>query len=120
MSATRELHEQPGAFDMLLRAALPMIPGASRLPFVAGSGGEIPDTLLSSTEARLDPTASCLPACLRFARSRDSLPATAPHLLAFALHMALMTDGAFPVAPIGLVHLGNRIALHRRSASARR
>ena len=42
MSATRELHEPPGALDMLLRASLPMIPGASRLPFVAGGGARSP------------------------------------------------------------------------------
>ena len=114
MATTRELHQQPGALDMLLRAALPMIPGASRLPFVAGSGGEVPDTVLSLTEARLEPDrlAAYLRVC-GFA-PRDTLPATAPHLLAFGLHMALMTDGSFPVAPIGLVHLANRIALHRQ------
>jgi MaoC like domain len=113
MSATRELTHRPGSLDMMLRAALPMIPGASRLPFVAGSGGEVPDTVLSLGAARLD--ADRLAAYLRVCgfQAGAALPATAPHLLAFPLHMALMTDGSFPVAPIGLVHLGNRIALHR-------
>ena len=122
MATTRELHQQPGALDMLLRAALPMIPGASRLPFVAGSGGEVPDTVLSLTEARLEPDrlAAYLRVC-GFA-PRDTLPATAPHLLAFGLHMALMTDGAFPVAPIGLVHspTGSRCTADRRRRGAGR
>ena len=43
----------------------------------------------------------------------DTLPATYPHMAAFALHMTLMTDTAFPFAPMGLVHLRNRITQHR-------
>jgi acyl dehydratase len=43
----------------------------------------------------------------------DVLPATYPHLLAFPLHLALMTDGRFPLGAIGLVHVRNRITQHR-------
>jgi acyl dehydratase len=43
----------------------------------------------------------------------DGLPATYPHLLAFPLHLALMTDGRFPLGAIGLVHVSNRITQHR-------
>jgi acyl dehydratase len=113
MTATRELSEQPGGLDMLVRAALPMIPGASRLPFVAGSGGEVPDTALGLTAARLDADRLATYARVCGFRDCDTLPATAPHLLVFPLHMALMTEGSFPIAPIGLVHLTNKIALHR-------
>jgi acyl dehydratase len=34
-------------------------------------------------------------------------------MAAFGLHMALMTDTAFPFAPMGLVHLRNTIRQHR-------
>ena len=44
---------------------------------------------------------------------RDTLPATYPHVLAFPLHLALLTDGSFPLAAIGLVHIYNRITQHR-------
>src|SRR5699024_9193570 len=43
-----------------------------------------------------------------FRRGTD-LPPTYPHVPAFALHMALMTDTAFPFNPMGLVHLRNRL-----------
>jgi hypothetical protein len=43
----------------------------------------------------------------------DTLPPTYPHVLAFPLHMQLMSDGAFPFPMIGLVHIANRIELKR-------
>jgi len=85
---------------------------------VAGGGHELPDVEL------------VLPG-VRFARDRlaayarvcalppgDTLPATAPHLLAFPLHMALMTDGAFPFPAVGLVHVRNRITCLRAIEAA--
>jgi acyl dehydratase len=44
---------------------------------------------------------------------RDELPATYLHVKAFPLHMQLMTDGRFPFPAVGLVHLSNRITVHR-------
>lgn len=41
------------------------------------------------------------------------LPATYPHILAFGLQMKLLTDPRFPFPLLGLVHLGNRIRIHR-------
>ncbi|AZF40813.1 putative (3R)-hydroxyacyl-CoA dehydratase HtdX [Pseudomonas sp. R1-43-08] len=41
------------------------------------------------------------------------LPATYPHILAFGLQMQLLTDQAFPFPLLGLIHLSNRIRLHR-------
>lgn len=40
-------------------------------------------------------------------------PITWPHILAFPLHIRLMTDTAFPLPLMGLVHLRNRIEQHR-------
>jgi hypothetical protein len=42
-------------------------------------------------------------------RLRDELPATYPHVLAFAPAMELMAGGSFPFSPLGLVHVANRI-----------
>ncbi|VVE61424.1 acyl dehydratase [Pandoraea captiosa] len=42
----------------------------------------------------------------------NGVPVTWPHLLAFPLHMLLMTDRAFPFAMLGMVHLANRIRQH--------
>ena len=47
-----------------------------------------------------------------FPRS-DIVPVTFPHLLAFPLHMAIMSDPAFPYAAIGMVHVENAITAHR-------
>ncbi|MBJ7348199.1 MAG: hypothetical protein JHC87_06480, partial [Thermoleophilaceae bacterium] len=44
---------------------------------------------------------------------RDTLPTTYPHMLAFPLHMALITDPKFPFPAIGLVHIENSITQHR-------
>ncbi|WP_338489435.1 MaoC/PaaZ C-terminal domain-containing protein [Pseudomonas trivialis] len=41
------------------------------------------------------------------------LPATYPHILAFGLQMQLLTDQQFPFPLLGLIHLSNRIRLHR-------
>jgi acyl dehydratase len=43
----------------------------------------------------------------------DTLPATYPHMLAFPMHLALITDGRFPLAAMGLVHIANAITVHR-------
>lgn len=41
------------------------------------------------------------------------LPATYPHILAFGLQMQLLTESNFPFPLLGLIHLNNRIRLHR-------
>jgi acyl dehydratase len=112
---TRALNNSPGALGLYARAAAPLLPGASRLPFVAGGGGEIPDLELTLAGVRVDPAR--LDAYRRvcgFSPSQpERLPATYPHVLAFPLHLALMTDGSFPFGAIGLVHTANRIVQHR-------
>jgi hypothetical protein len=39
----RTLQSPPSILPLYLRAAAPMLPGASLLPFVPGGGGEIPE-----------------------------------------------------------------------------
>lgn len=41
------------------------------------------------------------------------LPAIYPHILAFPLHMELMTSEGFPFPLLGLVHISNTITRHR-------
>ncbi|MGC8121025.1 MaoC family dehydratase [Marinobacter sp. VGCF2001] len=41
------------------------------------------------------------------------LPITWPHILAFPLHLKLLTETAFPLPLLGLVHLRNSITQHR-------
>ena len=95
------------------RAAAPMIPGASRLPFVGGGGGPMPETVLRLDGAEVDPGALARYARVCGFRLAETLPATYPHILAFPLHMELMTGGDFPFPAVGLVHIENRIVQHR-------
>jgi len=95
------------------RAALPLVPGASLLPFVAGRGKEMPTLERQSSGVRVDPAHLADYARVCGFTLRDTLPATYLHMPAFPLHMQLMTDGRFPFPAVGLVHLENRIAVHR-------
>lgn len=47
-----------------------------------------------------------------FLTGRD-LPSIYPHILAFPLHLELMTDARFPFPLLGLVHIANSITRHR-------
>ena len=112
--ATRTLDSSPSILPLYARAAAPMVPGASLLPFVPGGGGEIPDArAASSTGVVADPAAVAAYAKVCGFALRDTLPATYPHVLAFPLHMAVMADGGFPFGAVGLVHVENRIEQHR-------
>jgi hypothetical protein len=96
-----------------LKAAVGALPGAGRLPFVAGGGGAMPDLELEEREIAAEPDRVAGYARVCGFRVRDELPPTYPHVLAFPLQMGLMTDGSFPFSPIGLVHIGNRIEVRR-------
>jgi acyl dehydratase len=111
---TRKLTSAPSILPLYARAAIPMVPGASRLPFVPGGGGEIPPVRLELDGVVADPAAVAAYAKVCGFALRDHLPPTYPHVLAFPLHMALMSDGAFPFGVVGLVHISNRITQHRR------
>jgi acyl dehydratase len=110
---THELGSSPSMLGLFSRAGLAMVPGASRLPFIAGGGGSIPQLTLSLSDVHVerDRLAAYDRVC-GFSLG-DTLPATYPHLLAFPLHLALMTDGRFPFGAIGLVHIANEITQHR-------
>jgi acyl dehydratase len=112
--ATRTLDSSPSILPLYARAAMPMVPGASLLPFVPGGGGEIPDLDLTLEGVVADPADVAAYAKVCGFALRDSLPVTYPHVLAFPLHMAVMADGRFPFGAVGLVHVENRIEQHRR------
>jgi hypothetical protein len=111
--ATRTLDGSPSILPLYARAAAPLIPGASLLPFVPGRGSEIPDTELVLAGVRPDPEKVAAYAKVCGFTLRDALPPTYPHVLAFPLHMATMADGGFPFGAVGLVHVENRIVQHR-------
>jgi acyl dehydratase len=113
MSA-RTLQSPPSILPLYARAAAPMVPGASLLPFIPGGGKEIPEIELTLPQVHAD--AGQVAAYNRVCGFdlRDHLPPTYPHVLAFPLQMAVMADGSFPFGAVGLVHIENQIVQHRR------
>lgn len=110
---TRALTTAPCTPRLLARAALPLVPGASLLPFVPGHGKRIPELELTLGGVEIDARHLADYDHVCGFTLRDTLPATYLHVRAFPLHLALMTDAHFPFPAIGLVHLRNRIAVHR-------
>ena len=49
---------------------------------------------------------------------RSTAPGTYPHVMAFPLHLSLMTDRAFPFSVLGLVHIANRIEVAQPMSAA--
>jgi MaoC like domain len=111
---TRTLNSSPSILPLYARAAAPMLPGASLLPFIPGGGGEIPDLDLRLEGVGADPAAIAAYAKVCGFALRNHLPPTYPHVLAFPLQMAVMADGGFPFGAVGLVHLENRIEQRRQ------
>jgi acyl dehydratase len=99
---------------LFARAGAGMIPGASLLPFVSGgSSSEIPDLTLVRKDVAVDRDRLASYDRVCGFRLSDELPPTYPHILAFPMQLALMTDGSFPFPAIGLVHIYNKITVHR-------
>lgn len=110
----KPLTAEPGGLATLLRAALPAVPVVNRLPGVRKRpASEFGGLAYSRAEVvvareRVDAYA----AVCGFPR-KDTAPVTYPHLLAFPLHMAIMSDPGFPYPAIGMVHVENTITAHR-------
>ncbi|MFT4189178.1 MAG: MaoC/PaaZ C-terminal domain-containing protein [Aeromicrobium sp.] len=113
MTTTHTFAKAPSSAPLMLKAALPALPGIGGLPGVKHVGTDAPDVVLERPGVAVDADhlARYHEVC-GFGPS-DRLPITYPHMAAFGLHMALMTDVAFPFAPMGLVHLRNNITQHK-------
>lgn len=98
----------------LLRAALPSVPVVGRLPGIRKVGHGNFRGLAASRPAvqiRREQVQAYAAVC-GFPR-KDTVPVTYPHLLAFPLHMAIMSAPAFPAPAIGMVHLANSVIAQR-------
>lgn len=103
-----------GGVGVLLKAALPTIPVVNQLPGVKkGSVRGFNGLAFTRPGVQVvrDHVDAYADVC-GFPR-KDSVPVTYPHMLAFPLHMAIMTDPHFPYPAIGTVHIGNAITAHR-------
>jgi hypothetical protein len=97
---------------MLLKAALPSIPVVNQLPGVRKTGGD-PSSLHELRTATVTREHVAAYARVCGFPVKDTAPLTFPHVLAFPLHMAVMTSPEFPFPAIGTVHLANSITRHR-------
>lgn len=104
------LDSSPSILPLYVKAALPLLPGASALPFVPGGGDDVPEGLGFTLEGVWPDRAEVAAYAKVCGFSlRDSLPVTYPHILAFPLQMKIMSDGEFPFGAVGLVHVENTI-----------
>ena len=113
-SSERVLDSPPSLLPLFARSAASLIPGSSRLPFIGGGGGrEIPEMTLTlpSVSVERERLVAYDRVC-GFSLS-DTLPPTYIHILAFPLHLKLMSEPSFPFPAIGLVHIANEITQHR-------
>lgn len=113
MIVRREFATPPRMLPLYARAAASLVPGAQRLPWMPGGHDKLPSVELSLAGVHVD-----LKRLAGYDRVcsfpvRSTLPATYVHVLAFPLHMALITDRRFAFPAIGLVHIANRITQHR-------
>ena len=104
--AIRELDSTPSLATLYPKA---LLGGVLR----KASDGELPDTELVRTGVVVDPAHLAAYNTVCGFRLSDELPATYPHMLAFPLQMALMTEPGFPFPLLGMVHVANRITQHR-------
>lgn len=110
---TRTFDKAPSTVPKLLKAALPALPVIGGLPGVKHTGESAPDLVLELKNVTTDKDHLARYNEICAYQPADILPPLYPHFAAFGLHLSLMTDTAFPFAPMGVVHLRNRL-VHRR------
>ncbi|MDQ6686711.1 MAG: hypothetical protein M3Z50_03725 [Actinomycetota bacterium] len=116
----RTIEGRPSSLPTVLRAALPVLPGVGQLPWVRRAGTELPDLTLHRNNVAVDPAhVRAYSAVCGFEKSQH-LPLTYPHVLAFGLHLVIMTDPSFPFPAVGTVHVANTVHQHRPIAASER
>ena len=118
MTETRVLDGAPGSLPLMLKAALPALPGVGSLPGLKkAKGSDLPDLELLRRGVAVDPShVSAYASVCGFPR-KDTLPLPYLHMLAFPLHMTMLTDASFPFPAMGMVHLENTITQHRATTA---
>jgi acyl dehydratase len=108
----RIVHGDPGGATTLLRAALPSIPLVNQLPGIRKSG-DFEGLAFARPAVTIErPHVTAYAEVCGFP-VKDTVPLTYLHVLAFPLHMAILTDPSFPFPAVGAVHLANSITGHR-------
>ena len=102
------------ALPTILKAALPSVPLVNQLPGVRKNPNGDPSAL-TFTRAGLATEPGHVAAYAKVCGfpTKDTVPLTYPHMLAFPLHMQIMTSPEFPYPAIGSVHVENSVTGHR-------
>jgi acyl dehydratase len=108
------------ALPVIVKATLPAVPGLNRLPGIKKTGGALPDVTLRREDVAVERAAVQRYAEVCGFPNKDVAPVPYLHVLAFPLHMRLMTDARFPFPAIGTVHLENSMTQHRPVAVGER
>lgn len=107
MTDARVYHSKPPALlPLFARAILPK----KQKP---GLDTTIPDLQVELLGASTNTPALAPYASVCGFKKGSKVPLTWPHILAFPLHLKLLTDRRFPLPLLGLVHLRNTITQHR-------
>ncbi|WP_224387754.1 MaoC/PaaZ C-terminal domain-containing protein [Pseudonocardia sp. ICBG1293] len=89
---------------------------AARAVLPGGTGRSLPATELVRRGVQVDPGHLADYARVCGLRVGNALPVTYPHMLTFGLQVVLMAGRSFPLPLSGLVHVANRITVHRAIA----
>ena len=112
--AEQILDKSPGMLGLFGKAALGTIPVVSTLPLIGGTrASDVSDEVLVLKDVSVDSTRLIAYSNVCGFTVLETLPATYPHMLAFPLHLRLMTEPTFPFPAIGMVHIYNKITVHR-------
>ena len=112
-SEPRVVDGAPSTLPLMLKAALPVIPGLNRLPGVGKHGDSLPQLTLTRHDVPIDRAHVAAYSEVCGFPLKETVPVTYPHVLAFGLHLSIMTDPSFPFPAVGTVHLENSITQHR-------
>ncbi|MGR6316565.1 MaoC/PaaZ C-terminal domain-containing protein [Micromonospora soli] len=103
-----ELPRMPAAGALYRRALLGALPGMG-----GRRGRDVPEVELAVSGVTVDPAHLADYDRVCGFRLADRLPATYVHVLGFPLALRLMTLAEFPIPLTGVVHVANRITVHR-------
>jgi acyl dehydratase len=113
MSEPRVVDGAPATLPLMVKAALPVIPGLNLVPGIGKHGDTLPRLTLTRHDVPVERAHVAAYSEVCGFPLKESLPLTYPHLLAFGLHLAIMTDASFPFPAVGTVHLENSLTAHR-------
>jgi acyl dehydratase len=116
----RAYEGDPSTLQLMAKAAVTGIPGLSSIPGIRPNASALPNLVVRRRGQSID-----LDRLISYSRLcgfglKATVPVTYPHVLAFGLHLALLTDSRFPFPALGLVHIHNSITQHRPLMSSER